>query len=153
MARLDLSPEERAELLRSTHWAGGLDASVVHAIARHTTAHRLEKGERLVEESEQQHWMGFIVRGECEVSQSVLGSDARVLRVMGPGRAFGELALLEGTARSATLEALEQVDYLRLDPDQLDALAADDPAAGYALMRHIATSLTRRILRFEQRRF
>lgn len=153
MAVLELAPAESARLLGATHWAGGLGADVLDAIARHTSARSLARGERLVEESEEQRWMGFIVKGECEVSQSVLGSDARVLRIMGPGRVFGELALLGGAPRTATLEALDEVIYLRMDPAQLDALAAEDPAAAYALMRHLAIGLTQRILRFEQRRF
>jgi serine/threonine-protein kinase len=48
----------------------------------------------------------FVIRsGRCEVSKTVDGV-RRVLRVMGPGDVFGEMAIFTGQARSATVEAV-----------------------------------------------
>ena len=52
-----------------------------------------------------------------------------VLAVLGPGDSFGEIALLDGGARSATIVALEPGETATLDRDDFYALLRREPAA------------------------
>ena len=68
----------------------------------------------------------LVKQGHLKVmSQSREGRDV-VLAVMGPGEVFGEVTLLDGAPRSATVTALEPVDLLLLERrDCLDFLRAN----------------------------
>lgn len=68
----------------------------------------------------------LVKRGHLKVvSQSREGRDV-VLAVMGPGEVFGEVTLLDGAPRSATVTSLEPVDLLLLERrDCLDFLRAN----------------------------
>ena len=68
------------------------------------------------------------------------------LAFMQAGQVAGELALLEGTARSAELRAGPQgVQLLALTQEALTTLAEDDPAMGMRMMQNLAISLGKRL--------
>jgi CRP-like cAMP-binding protein len=62
---------------------------------------------------------------------------------LGPGQSFGEMALLDRGARSATVRCVQDDTRLYVIPRQaLLALCDDDPQIGYVLMRNIASDLS-----------
>jgi predicted acylesterase/phospholipase RssA len=65
----------------------------------------------------------------------------RVVRVVGPGTVLGELALLAGGTRSASVRALRDSRLLELDAERFLALLDSDPAFGAALARELARQL------------
>ena len=76
----------------------------------------------------------------------VLVEDAdcpRVVRELGPGAILGELALLTGSPRSASAQAVRDSELLSLGADRFDALIADDPRFARALLRELAGQLQR----------
>jgi CRP-like cAMP-binding protein len=52
--------------------------------------------------------------------------DTRVLRTMGPGESFGELALLGAAPRSATIRSVGDTQLFQIDKATFDRLLADD---------------------------
>ncbi len=83
-----------------------------------------------------------VVSGRLEV---VVDSEdgPRVARVLGPGSAVGELALLTGEPRSAAVRALRDTRLLELDAVRFGALLERDPAFGASLARELARQLQR----------
>ena len=70
----------------------------------------------------------FIVDGTCEVSQTdPAGGPARHLRTMGPDELFGEIGLLTGAPRSATVTATTDTDLLTLEGADFLALVGSGP--------------------------
>lgn len=65
----------------------------------------------------------------------------RIVRELGPGDVLGELALLTGSARSASVQAVRDSALLSLEAGRFDALLADDPAFSRALVRELARQL------------
>jgi serine/threonine-protein kinase len=68
-------------------------------------------GSRITTEGEPEEAAYVIVRGRCEMSQTVDGR-RRVLRHLGPGDVFGETALVVSTRGSATVDAIDAVTVL-----------------------------------------
>lgn len=66
--------------------------------------------------------------------------------IMGEGQVFGEMALLDHGARSASVKALkpETVVYT-LSGEDFRALCQKDTAIGYVMMRNIALDLSFKI--------
>lgn len=59
-----------------------------------------------------------IEKGRC-VAYKVVNGRRQVLREMGPGEVFGEMAILTGAPRTATVEALEELTARKLTADAL----------------------------------
>ena len=65
----------------------------------------------------------------------------RTVRELGAGAAIGELALLTGAPRSATVQAVRDGELLELDADVFDALLHRDPGLAVAVARALAVQL------------
>jgi NTE family protein len=65
----------------------------------------------------------------------------RVVRLVGPGAALGELALLTGEARSASVRAVRDSELLELEAVRFDDVLATDPRLGLAVARSLARQL------------
>jgi CRP-like cAMP-binding protein/Zn-dependent protease len=73
----------------------------------------------------------FIVRRglvQIEDEDPEIG-DTRVIRTMGPGESFGELALLGAHRRQATVRAADEVELFEIDKSTFDRLLAEDMRA------------------------
>ena len=66
------------------------------------------------------------------------GSEPAILTTVGAGGFFGELALLDGRARSATAVAVDRVETLVLRRDAFDRLIDEEPAISRALLAALA---------------
>ena len=83
-------------------------------LAKGAVIRRFEKGHVIVKEGEQAVGFFLIVSGRAEVVKGAEGSKPRVLSTLGPGDFFGEMALLDGYLRSASVRALEDTECLVL---------------------------------------
>jgi CRP-like cAMP-binding protein len=80
--------------------------------------------------------MFMIVRGEAEI---VKGS--RLMALLGPGEMFGEMALLTGEQRSASVIARTEMDLYELDKADFDAMLGRSPQLASGLSRILARRL------------
>lgn len=87
-----------------------------------------------------------IQSGSCRVYKE-RGGDATEVVVLGAGSQFGASALLDPTARSATVVAAEPTELLGFRAQKLVALLERDPAIAAPFYRALAISLFRRLRR------
>lgn len=110
-----------------------------------TVAHTQEHGTELfiVQEGNVEVW------SDPEAMSKTVGtasSESQILANLLPGQITGELALLDGGRRSASLIAGEKgATVLTLTRDQVVALCEDDPQLGNRLIWNIATTLALRL--------
>lgn len=83
-------------------------------LAAGTISRDFAKGDIIVKEGEQAVAFYLMCSGKAEVLKGVEGSSPRVLGTLGPGDFFGDMALLDGYLRSATVRALEDTECLVL---------------------------------------
>jgi voltage-gated potassium channel len=100
----------------------GLDAGELANITRFLRARSCQPGEHIVRRGEPAHSMYFIASGIVEVE--LPDSPVR----LGGGDFFGEMALLQGTERSATVTAVTQARLLVLEAGDLKYLMDQTPA-------------------------
>lgn len=96
----------------------------------------VEEGEVLCEEGDLGDALYLIVEGEAEVVK-----DQRVMTTLGPGEAFGEMALLTGEPRSATVIARTAMELYKLKQDHFDNVLTWSPRMAWALSRALARRL------------
>ena len=80
----------------------------------------------------------LVVDGRLRVSSSNANGDEVVLSIMGPGDVFGEMALLDGEPRSATVTTLEACQVLVIEAHAFHALLRRMPALSASLMKVMA---------------
>ena len=90
----------------------------------------------------------FIVRtGACRVTREHPDGRAITLANLGPGAIFGELAMLDGEARSASVESTEDLELLALPAGDVRGLLRTHPEMGEKLV----VALTRRLREANER--
>ena len=83
-------------------------------LAKGTVTRQFSKGHIIVKEGDQALSFFLIRSGRAEVVKGAEGPNPQVLSTLGPGDFFGEMALLDGYLRSASVRALEDTECLVL---------------------------------------
>ena len=91
-----------------------LDRRALGRLAKGTVKRQFAAGDVIVKEGEQAVAFFYLLSGRVEVVKGAEGASPKVLRTMGPGDFFGEMALLDNYLRSATVRALEATECLQL---------------------------------------
>ena len=106
----------------------------------------VEAGEDLVREGEPPDWFYVIISGTADVYQKQPdGVDERVASLTS-GQIFGELGLLKGRPRNATVRAREPMGLLRLDRDTFLTLVAESDLLGQELGRLLQRRFMRKAI-------
>jgi glutaminase len=126
----------------------GLPAGAVAAIEAEAEVVRLEPGEAVFREGDAADAIYFVLSGSLRAETAVEGrSLPRRLQSMGPGVAFGELALIDGGVRSADVVAEEASTIRALRFAALGRIEAEHPGLTAALLRNVARLLSSRLRR------
>ncbi|MBZ0136309.1 MAG: cation:proton antiporter [Planctomycetes bacterium] len=151
MATLALSPAygelpSSAELLKGTPLFQSLNAEVLKKLAAAVREVVFARDEVLLREGEKGDTMFIIARGAAQVLTGK-GESERLLDVLGGGEVIGEMALLTGEPRSATVRAATTLTALRLHLDDLRKLMEEAPELRHevddAWARHVFDNLLR----------
>ena len=116
----------------------GADAEALEALAADAYPRRVLAGEWLIREGDDAEDLYVVLRGRL---RAVAGADGRTLRVLGPGAAIGELALLTGSPRSASVQAVRDSTLLQLGRGRFVELMERDSGFAAAVARELAAQL------------
>ena len=86
-----------------------------------------ESDEIVFREGDRGDWLYIVVEGQVDVLRNVPGRGDVILRTLGPGECFGEIALVGESARTATVRSRSSVNLLAVDRDAFQALFANLP--------------------------
>jgi small-conductance mechanosensitive channel len=136
-SRQDLT--RRVEWLHRIELFDSLSVEEVTKLAQALHAIPFAPGEILTRQGAEAHWLYIIVSGT--VSVRVRSDDKeREVAQLGEGRFFGEMGLLTGEARSATVVAIDEVECYRLGKQVFQELVKERPE----IAEEVATELARR---------
>lgn len=106
-------------------------------------------GEIICEEGEEGDELFIIQQGCVEISLTVCSDDGKLIpatiSVLYSGQSFGELVLLDGMTRSATVRSIEPTVLLVLRERDFSRLCDSDAHIGYSVMRRMAAELSARL--------
>lgn len=136
-----------AELLISRTALTDINLEQALQIVRLLTPHRVAAGTVLIEEGvTNTGYMALVLQGEAVVVNSVRGGDDSVLLShLGVGAVFGELGVLDGKPRSATVTAVTDMDIAVLDRPGLARLIDTVPSVACALLSAIIVRVAERL--------
>lgn len=111
------------------------DVRTVLAVARRSTYRR---GEVVFHRHDPADAVHLVVKGRFDVRITTGHGDVVALAIRGPGDTFGELAVVTGSERSATVTALEAGETLVVRGSELRRLAREHASVDDVLVRMLA---------------
>ncbi len=104
-----------------------LTVEEITTLANYSAILRYTRGETMVRQNDTGDSLYIIRSGSVEITMTTGKSEPVVLASLGPGNCFGEMSLLTGEPRSATVTALEETQVVVVDKNGLQALLESNP--------------------------
>ena len=105
----------RLQVLNSVQLFAGLTEAEKADIAERLQYAPFARGDAITKQGNTANWLYILAFGEAEVLYEPPGGTPQVIGAVRAGQFFGEMALLNGEARSATVRAKSDVECYRLD--------------------------------------
>jgi CRP-like cAMP-binding protein len=138
LTRKQQDANARIKLLATCDLMRHLPAEQIEQILPCIHDRQLKAGEVLFRAGDPGDALYIVGRGKVEVltddprDAQISGS---AIAVLGQGHAFGEMSLLSGEPRTATIRAVEDTDLLKIDKGDFERLVATDPLLADAVKR------------------
>jgi len=147
-----MSSEALRALAHASIFAG-LEPRQLEALATIAVRKRFKAREMVLRKGDPALQIYVIVSGRLKaISAGGMGRQA-ALSIMGPGEVFGEVAVLDGQPRSATITALEPCQLLIIQRNDLFHFLTRNPGAAIKLLEVLAQRLRRLSERVEDSAF
>jgi CRP-like cAMP-binding protein len=133
------------EQLRRVELLGGLSDSELLQVAQVCKVRRVPAGEVIFNEGDDSDELLIIHEGCVRVSLHTRtpegGMVPSTINMLYAGQSFGEMALLGGATRSATVTSVDPCTLLVIKERAFAALCDTNPRIGYHVMRNMASDL------------
>lgn len=120
-----------------------LDAEELSRLLREAREHNAKKGKTLLEQGDEGDFLIILLEGQARVTVFTANGREIVLDYAGAGSVLGEIALLDGGTRTASVIAMEPVRYLALSRGVFERVIAENHHIALRLMRELAQRLRR----------
>lgn len=142
------SAHEAARLLRAPTALMQLSEAEALTVVGFMQPRRYKRDTTIIRQGEASDtgFMVLVLDGEVTVENVIARRyDPVTLNVLGPGSLIGEMALVDGGARSASCTASTTVECAVLTREALEALITEQPATAAKLMTAVAQRLAERL--------
>ena len=134
--------DDLIDKLRGFPFMQHMDTSHLMDMLQLSKLRTYDAGEVITKEGIYDSWIYVLVYGEVTVTKN--GSE--LARFGESGDTFGELAVLDGEARSATVSATIKTKCLAIDASFMDSLPPEEQSAFYSIFyRMLAEILSKRL--------
>jgi len=139
--------KDATDLLGRVPLLSGLSEGELRRIAQVAVARTFPKGARVFHEGDESDACYIVRRGEVRVTREHPDGRAIALATLGAGEIVGELAMLDGEVRSASVEALTDVELLAIAAPDMRGLLERNPE----ITSKLVVALTRRVRETNER--
>lgn len=132
---------DELNFLRNVPIFADLEEKELDKIAKLGTRQKYKKGNIVVLERESGAALFVIISGKVKVVRTDAEGREVILSMFGPGEFFGEMALLDGMARSASVVAISKAELFMIHRRDFLELLHQFPSIGVALLSELAMRL------------
>lgn len=143
-ARHKRHTEERLAILSEIDLFADLNDEERGHLAEHLKFTPFVAGDVIMHQGQVAHWLYILLKGEVEVWFEENGVKRVLLDVLGPGNIFGEMGVLTGAARNATVIARGTVECFRVDKEAFQTILDSRKELAEALSRILEKRLADR---------
>lgn len=138
-----VTTERLITFLLDTPMFGTLDPSEIQELLPIIEVEEYSAGQTLFTEGDAGDAWYALYRGKVDVIKDI-GPDKKEIHPLDAGACFGEIALLDGAPRSATIQAIDDCVVLRVSQSAFEELLDQSHSVAYKLLRHLAVMLAQR---------
>ena len=138
-----MSRSDLALTLAKSDLLKGLPEDVIDRLAPVAARRTYRRAEVIFHQGDPGNTLHVLESGRVKVLVTAESGEQAVLAILGPGDCFGELSLIDGEPRSATIEAMEPVQTVALLRSDFLRLVLAHPRT----VEHLLSTLTGRIRR------
>ena len=138
---LELRLPKPEEVLQEVTWLKGMSDEVISKILEASETKVYNSGDSLMKQGDSGDGLIVITRGSVKVSIGDV-----VVDIMGRGAVIGEMAVLAGVPRTATVVADSTVNALWLNTESMQAIMADSPELSGSLWKTAAMRFAENLL-------
>jgi small-conductance mechanosensitive channel len=132
----------RLEMLRNVDMFRSLSEPEITEIADHLEYAPFARGDIITKQGNPAHWLYILAFGEAEVLYEPATGEPQPIGMVRAGQFFGEMALLTGDARAATVVAKTDVECYRLDRTSFQSLLLGRPEIAEEITKVIGSRRT-----------
>lgn len=125
----------------------GLSTGDVGRLSALVSSHQFPAGSTIIRQGDEANCLCFLARGRVSIQIRDTANGVTRLTSIGPGVAFGEMALIDGGPRSADAVADQDCEVLQLDLADLQTLSWSRPGIVNTLISNITSVLSERLRR------
>ena len=140
---LSVSDEDVVAELRGTALFAAAEPARLLPLARHAFLRRFARGQVVCTEGEPSDHLYVVRTGRVRVLVQSPRGEEMTLSVLGPGETIGELSMIDGQPRSASVEALSDAQLVALPAADVRAALRADPALLLAAAAELAATVRR----------
>ncbi len=141
-----LTTGARTQLLESSAaWSGEFEWKEIEALSVYTAAFKAAKGTLIVTEGSREQYMGIVIAGQVDVKKRRADGNQRTIAQIGPGKTFGEMSLVDGEPRSASIVAATDSTLLIIKKEHVDRIRKEAPGIGFKLFFKVSRILSQRL--------
>lgn len=108
-----------------------------------TATQYMRKGQVIFNEGSRSDYAFIIQDGQVEVSRRRKDGNIEVVDILGRNDIFGEIGMIDGGPRSATVTALENSKVTMVSRHDLNIMAQKDPKAWFPIVKAMSARLRR----------
>jgi small-conductance mechanosensitive channel/CRP-like cAMP-binding protein len=127
--------EARIAALRGVELFAHLEEQELRALADHLVPAPFAAGDVITRQGAIAHWLYLLVDGEAEVWLDAADAPRHRVATLGPGSVFGEMGMMTGEPRRATVTAKTDVECYRLDKAGFEGIIHSRPAIAEQMSR------------------
>jgi small-conductance mechanosensitive channel/CRP-like cAMP-binding protein len=119
--------QERIEALHKIELFNNFHEDELLTVARGLKYAQFAKGDIITRQGAIAHWLYMLIEGEAEVYLEPIGQSRRKLSTLIPGNYFGEMGLMTGAPRTATVIATKDTNCYQLDKAAFENIIKNRP--------------------------
>ncbi|HXF83968.1 MAG TPA: ATP-binding protein [Anaerolineales bacterium] len=119
----------------------GIKADEIEELIANSQVRSYAPGAILCRENAVEDRFYMILDGEVEVTKSINNNETRLLKTLGAGDFFGEMALIHNAPRAATVTAKTPLTTLELDKEAFNRVLHNSSSIAMAMVREISNRL------------
>ncbi len=148
---LTATEENTRNFLTNLPVFSSFDEEELSILAKHMSYVQLNKGEFLFVEGDPGNFMGFVLFGLLEVFKTTEKGESVVIARLTKGSPIGEMALIDKSPRSASVQAKQPTTLVTLTEKGFDLLMEKSPQLGVKVIQKIARLLSLNMRRTSSR--
>jgi small-conductance mechanosensitive channel/CRP-like cAMP-binding protein len=130
--------DERVAALKKVELFQSLTDEERSSLASRLRVAPFVRGEAMTRQGAKAHWLYLITRGDAEVRVAIDGNLSEQIAILHQGNFFGEMGMMTGEPRSATVIALTDVECYRVDKEAFNDILKQRPEIAEDISEQLA---------------